>query len=182
MSPSIKCLTLDQVMISRSVGLNPLLGSVLTAQSLEPVSDPVSPSLSASPLLPFSLSLSLFLSQKISIKKKKRKMFFSHTISIFRSVLDFKRGGLWPSGPWPLHPIWPTTYFGITCEFIFVNNWKIIKIIFQGIWKFVTRAELNSCHRDLCIVSLVFPLCWQNLNYLFDYPLQKKFANPWIRI
>lgn len=50
-------------------------------------------------------------------------MFLSHTISIFRSVLDFKRGGLWPSDPWPLRPIWPTTYLGITSEFIiFVNN------------------------------------------------------------
>ena len=40
-----------QVMISWFVGSSPILGSVLTAQSLEPASDFVSPSLSAPPLL-----------------------------------------------------------------------------------------------------------------------------------
>ena len=49
--------TSAQVMISRSVGSSPALGSVLTAQSLEPVSDSVSPSLSDPP--PFMLYLSL---------------------------------------------------------------------------------------------------------------------------
>ena len=39
---SVKCLTLAQVMISQLVGSSPALGSVLTAQSLEPVSDSVS--------------------------------------------------------------------------------------------------------------------------------------------
>ena len=42
---SVKRPTSAQVMISRSVGSSPALGSVLTAQSLEPVSDCVSPSL-----------------------------------------------------------------------------------------------------------------------------------------
>ena len=37
--------TSAQVMISRSVSSSPTSGSVLTAQSLEPVSDSVSPSL-----------------------------------------------------------------------------------------------------------------------------------------
>ena len=37
--------TLAQVMISRSVGSSPASGCVLRAQSLEPVSDSVSPSL-----------------------------------------------------------------------------------------------------------------------------------------
>ena len=54
---SVKCLTLAQVMISRFVGSNPTLGSVLTAQSLEFASDSVSPFLSVPP--PFTLSLSL---------------------------------------------------------------------------------------------------------------------------
>ena len=45
------------VMISRFVGSSPASGSVLTAQSLEPVSDSQSPSLSDSP--PFMLCLSL---------------------------------------------------------------------------------------------------------------------------
>ena len=43
---SVKRLTSAQVLISRSVSLSPASGSVLTAQSLEPVSDSVSPSLS----------------------------------------------------------------------------------------------------------------------------------------
>ena len=42
---SVKRPTSAQVMISRSVSSSPASGSVLTAQSLEPVSDSVSPSL-----------------------------------------------------------------------------------------------------------------------------------------
>ena len=63
---SVKRPTSAQVMISWFVGLSPVLGSVLTAQSLEPASDSVSPSLSAPPplVLSFSLSLSLSLPQK----------------------------------------------------------------------------------------------------------------------
>ena len=47
----VKHLTLAQVMISRFGSLSPASGSVLTAQSLEPALDSVSPSLSAPPLL-----------------------------------------------------------------------------------------------------------------------------------
>ena len=54
---SIKRLTSAQVMISQSVSSSPASGSVLTAQSLEPDSDSVSPSLSDPP--PFMLCLSL---------------------------------------------------------------------------------------------------------------------------
>ena len=53
---SIKYLTSTQVMISRFVSSSPASGSVLTAQSLKPASDSVSPSLSAP--LPHMLSLS----------------------------------------------------------------------------------------------------------------------------
>ena len=56
---SVGRLTTAQVMISQSVGLSPTSGSVLGAQSLEPASDSVSPSLSAPSLLAFCLSLSL---------------------------------------------------------------------------------------------------------------------------
>ena len=45
MAQSVECLTLAQVMISQSLISSPASGSVLTAQSLEPVSDSVSPSL-----------------------------------------------------------------------------------------------------------------------------------------
>ena len=62
---SVKCLTSAQVMKSRFVGSGPVLDLVLTAQSLEPPSDSVSPSLSAPPLLLLCLSLS-----QINIKKK----------------------------------------------------------------------------------------------------------------
>ena len=54
---SVKRPTSAQVMISQSVSWSPASGSVLTAQSLEPVSDSVSPSLSDPP--PFMLCLSL---------------------------------------------------------------------------------------------------------------------------
>ena len=53
----VKHLTSAQVMISQFVSLSPALGSVLTAQSLEPASDSVSPSLSAPPPLMLCLSL-----------------------------------------------------------------------------------------------------------------------------
>ena len=45
-------------MISWFVSLSPTSGSVLTAQSLEPASDSMSPSPSASPLLALCVSLS----------------------------------------------------------------------------------------------------------------------------
>ena len=71
-----KHLTSAQVMISQFVGLSPVLGSVPTAQSLEPASDSLSPSLSAPPLLMLARSLSLSLSlslSKINKKLKKKK-------------------------------------------------------------------------------------------------------------
>ena len=46
MAQSVKHLTSAQVMISLFVGSSPASGSVLIAQSLEPASDSVSPSLS----------------------------------------------------------------------------------------------------------------------------------------
>ena len=49
MAQSVKRPTSAQVMISWSVGSGPASGSVLTAQSLEPVSDSVSPSFSDPP-------------------------------------------------------------------------------------------------------------------------------------
>ena len=54
---SVKRPTSAQVMISWTVSSSPALGSVLTAQSLEPAWDSVSPSFS---LLPCSCSVSLF--------------------------------------------------------------------------------------------------------------------------
>ena len=54
---SVEQPTSSQVMISQLVGSSPVSGSVLTARSLEPASDSVSPSLSALPPL-LSLSLS----------------------------------------------------------------------------------------------------------------------------
>ena len=60
MAHLVEHLASAQVMISRLVGLGPASGSVLTAQSLEPALDAVSPSLSAPP--PFMLCLSVSLS------------------------------------------------------------------------------------------------------------------------
>ena len=56
-----ECLTSAQVMTSRFMDLSPMLGSVLTAQSLEPAAYSVSPSLFVPPLLVCACSLSLFL-------------------------------------------------------------------------------------------------------------------------
>ena len=51
----VKCPTLAQVIISRYMSSSPALGSVLTAQSMEPASDSVFPPLSAPPLLTLCL-------------------------------------------------------------------------------------------------------------------------------
>ena len=59
MAQSIKRPTLAQVMILQFVSSSPASGSVLTAQSLEPVSDSVSPPVSTPLLLMFCVSLSL---------------------------------------------------------------------------------------------------------------------------
>ena len=65
MAQSVKHLTLAQVTISWIVGSSPASGSVLTAHSLEPASDSVSPSLSAPPTpAMLFLSVSLFLKSK----------------------------------------------------------------------------------------------------------------------
>ena len=61
---SVRHLTSAQVMISQFMGWRPVLGSVLTAQSLEPASDSVSPSFSAPPVLTLCVSFSLFLKNK----------------------------------------------------------------------------------------------------------------------
>ena len=68
----IKCPTSAQVMISQSMSLSPVLGSVLTARRLESALDPVSPSLCSSPFgtVSLSLSLSLSLKNKKTLKKK----------------------------------------------------------------------------------------------------------------
>ena len=65
MAQLVKHPTSAQVMISQFVSWNPALGSVLTAQSLEPALDFVSPSLSTPP--PLTLCLSLSLKNKIYI-------------------------------------------------------------------------------------------------------------------
>ena len=63
MSQLVKCQTLAQIMISRFVDSSPTLGSVLTAQSLEPALDFVSP----------SVVHALTLSQKYTLKYKNKK-------------------------------------------------------------------------------------------------------------
>ena len=61
--------TSAEVVILGFVSSSPALSSLLTPQSLEPASEPVTPSLSAPHAR--SLALSLSVSQKINIKKKK---------------------------------------------------------------------------------------------------------------
>ena len=69
MAHSVKRLTSAQVTVSRFMGSSPSLGFVLTARSLEPALDSVSPSLSAPSLLVLCLSVSL---SKINKHKKNR--------------------------------------------------------------------------------------------------------------
>ena len=69
MAQSVKHLTSAQVMISQLVSLSPAMGSVLTAQSLEPTWDSVSPSLSVPP--PLVLSSLCLLKINKNIKKIK---------------------------------------------------------------------------------------------------------------
>ena len=59
MAQSVEPQTLAHVRISQFMSLSPTLGSVLTARSLKPASDSVSPSISVLPPLTHSLSLSL---------------------------------------------------------------------------------------------------------------------------
>ena len=70
MTQSVKRPTSAQVTISQFVSLSPAWGSVLTAWSLEPALDSVSPSLSAPPPLTLCVSLSLSLSLKNEQTKK----------------------------------------------------------------------------------------------------------------
>ena len=69
---SVKHPTSAQVKTSRFVSLSPASGSVLTAWSLQPASDSVSPSLcsSSTRTLSLALSLSLSLSPSLSLKNK----------------------------------------------------------------------------------------------------------------
>ena len=69
MAQSVEHATSAQVMISELVSLSPVWGSVLTAQSLEPASDSVTPSLSLCPSPAHVLALSL----KNKLKHKKFK-------------------------------------------------------------------------------------------------------------
>ena len=70
MALSIKRPTSAQVTVSRFGSSSPASGSVLTAWSLEPALEPVSPSLSAPPLHALSLS------QKQTLKKKFQFTYF----------------------------------------------------------------------------------------------------------
>ena len=80
MAQLVKCLTLAQVMLTLSVSSSPVVGSVLTAQSLEPASDSVSLSLP----LPRSHSVSLSLSLKN--KHLKTNMWYIDTMKYYSSI------------------------------------------------------------------------------------------------
>ena len=73
---SVRGLIVAQVTISRFVGLSPVSGSVLTAQSLGPASDSVSPSLCPSPAHSLSLSRSVSVSVSLSKINTLKSFFF----------------------------------------------------------------------------------------------------------
>ena len=72
MAPLVERPTSAQVMTSQFMSSSPTSGSVLMAQSLEPTSDSMSPSLSALPPLMLCLSLSPSKINK-NIKNKKKE-------------------------------------------------------------------------------------------------------------
>ena len=74
MTQSVKLPTLAQVMISQFMGSSPTLSSVLTAQSLQPALDSVSPFLSVPPLLTLCLFLKINKHLKKIFKKKLQQM------------------------------------------------------------------------------------------------------------
>ena len=86
MAQLVKRLTLAQVMISQFLSLSPMSGSMLTAQSLEPALDSVSPSLSAPPLLVLCLFPSLSKINKCQKKNKSPK----HSTMDFENILISK--------------------------------------------------------------------------------------------
>ena len=93
MAQSVEPPTSAQVLISQFMSSSPASGSVLMAQSLEPASNSVSPSLSGPPPLRRALSLSLSLSlSKINIKKNKNKIIvaslFDFILMSFRTILS----------------------------------------------------------------------------------------------
>ena len=96
----VKHPTLAQVMISWLVLSSPALGSVLTAQSLEPASDSVFPFLSAPPLL--MLCLCLTLKNKSTLKKKRGRSFLSLQSQHQDHECGQGHGGEWPHMLWPL--------------------------------------------------------------------------------
>ena len=90
--------TSAQVTISQSVSSGPTSGSVLTAQSLEPASRSVSPSLSAPPLLTLCLSVTQKL---INITKKNLKIQDGFQWLVKGSIQGpkiTKALGKWPAG------------------------------------------------------------------------------------
>ena len=114
MAQSVKHPTSAEVTISRSVSSSPASGSGLMAQSLEPVSDSVSPSLSAPP--PFMLCLSVSKINK-RLKKNLKKNAIppvsgrcstakqDSTDPRSRGPENVPASGLWADQPsWPLFP------------------------------------------------------------------------------
>ena len=90
MAQLVDLLTLAQIMISQFVSSSPVSGSVLTAQSLEPASDSVSPPLSLRPSLACTQqSLSLCVSE---INKHFFKMSVHSTKSIPPSLSLYLEG------------------------------------------------------------------------------------------
>ena len=93
---SFQLLILAQVMISQFMGLSPVSGSVLRAQSLEPASDSVSPFLS----LPLTSSCCVYLS-KINKNIKKRERGAPGWLSQLSCQLRLRS---WSCSPWVWAP------------------------------------------------------------------------------
>ena len=136
---SVKRPTSAQVMISRSVSSSPASGSVLTAQSLEPVSDSVSPSLSDPP--PFMLCLCLKINKRLK-KIKKKKIHFHCRRLKSQTVASTLSSESWLSISWIFILIWKrrqeelvlwaSLHRSIPNTLILIN---LYKLVIQTLWE-----------------------------------------------
>ena len=119
MAQSVKRPTSAQVVISRSMSSSPASGSVLTAQSLEPVSDTVSPSLSDPPPV-HALSLSVSKINKCFKKIKNESELKNNCLTNLQTLCEPNHAGLFC-------PIWlllASLYSSYICHFWFFCSSK----------------------------------------------------------
>ena len=139
MAQSVKWPTSAQVMISWLVGSIPALGSMLTAHSLEPALDSVSPSLSARHSL-CSCSLSL---SKINKHQKFCKSFYCHEETSGRINTETSKNYAEDIR----HISFPLSALGLSAnmDLCFWVYWRVLFffLIFLNVFLFIFETERN---------------------------------------